>query len=86
MEEHILKILKTHWTNHEYPFANQEKAAKVITFHVMKFAIWFACDSFEDFEQGTDDQGNNQFFDMEGNEVTPEIIYKYWFNNVYKSK
>jgi hypothetical protein len=79
MEEQILKIMMK-----EFAHLNMVQASKVsenVTSMVMEFAIWFACESFEIFEQGTIDD-KPYFSDLSGNEITPDEIFDYWFNNI----
>ena len=85
MEEQILKMI-------EHPIFPKEMmgdvtitpqvaAAKEITEHVMAFAVWFACESFNCFESGTIDD-KIYFTNMDGEDVTPDDVYKFWDENI----
>jgi len=81
MEEKIIEILKKHWTNHVYPWTNQDNAASEITAHVFEFIRWkdFGVHEFyRTSEAGYDGYCNPK----EGLILTPEEIYGYWLTNI----
>ena len=82
MEESLRKII-CHRSVKQLGMFERALIAKDITAHVMEFAVWFATESFNYFEQGSDGMGTNHFYEIEsGDEVTPENIYKYWLINI----
>ena len=85
MEEQVLKILQKsiYYSNQHMIRVNPLKGtSKEITAHVMEFALWLACDSFNFFESGTDEEEQNYFSNMEGEKVSLNDVYLYWFENI----
>jgi len=56
--------------------------AKEIHELYMEFAEWCVMDFSEYFEAGTDIYGDNEYFDMDGNQVTFSDIFNYWLTEI----
>jgi hypothetical protein len=76
MKETIRKII---WDE-----PNVSTSAKEIAEMMTAFIKWVIMDGCYYFDAGTDNEGNYQYFDSQGEEITVDDIFNHWHTEIYK--